>query len=678
MILKKKPLAEILFLVFISAVVYLPRIGSLTYFKDEWYFIYDATIAGADVFRAMFSIDRPARGVFFEMYYLLFGPHAFPYHIAGFLWRVVAAVSALWVFGILWPRARRFAFFAALLFVLYPGYSWWISAIEYQPHMASLALEVISIGLTLKAVQVSSRASKIVYMVGAVLSGWAYLALVEYAIGMEGFRFLSVYVLVGRDERLSTIRLKFLAALRAWAWNFIIPLGFIFWRIFIFNNERKATDIGVQLSGLFSAPLQTAFGWFIQFFNSLVNLGALAWVAQFSRFFFGMWSRDMLIALMVAGLVLLMVILAEKLMGSDEIPREKVSHENAGTLSGEALLLGLSGMIMGILPVVMANRFIDLDGFSYYALPASLAAALSLTGLIYAFVSPSVQRAALYLSIAFASLAHYGISINALDEEHAIERFWWQVSWRVPALRPGTTLVIHYPSGNIGDDGFGVMEAANMIYFPQPSAQIPVHYQISAITLNAGNLQDVLLGKLYRQSEYRSHSVDFDYGNVLVLSQPSSSSCVHVLDGQQPLISVLDPADVRLAAPSSKIENVIADSKPFVPQSLAFGREPEHGWCYHYEKAELALQVKDWKQVVDLGEEAIRLGLHPEDQSEWLPFLQAYALTGNTQRVKQTAPKINMERSLRLQACDMLTALEAPVTPELQGLIATLYCRNAE
>jgi hypothetical protein len=265
-----------------------------------------------------------------------------------------------------------------------------------------------------------------------------------------------------------------------------------------------------------------------------------------------------------------------------------------------------------------------------------------------------------------------------MTEEKAIEKFWWQVSWRVPALRPGTTLVLNYPSSNIGDDGFGVMEAANMIYFPQPVAQIPVHYNVSAITLNAGNLRDVLLGKLTRQTEYRSHSVDFDYGNLLVLSQPSSTSCVHVINGRQPLISVLDPANVMLAAPSSKIENVIIDPEPFIPQGFAFGPEPEHKWCYYYEKAELALQAEDWGQVVALGEEAIRLNFHPEDQSEWLPFLQAYALTGNLQRVKQTAPKINTEKSLRLQACDMLTAIEASVTPEVQELISTLYCRNAE
>ncbi len=678
MILKRKPLLEIIFLLLISAIVYLPNIGNLTYFKDDWYYIYDGTIAGAGVFKFMFSIDRPARGLFFEIYYSLFGPQPLPYHISAYLWRALAAIGALWLFDILWPRERKFAFFTALLFAIYPGYYWWISAIEYQPMIVSLALQVFSIALTLKAVQASGRAPTIAYAIGAILTGWIYVALVDYAIGMEAFRFLCVYLLVSRDQRFSTTGKKLPASLRVWAWNLFIPFGFIFWRIFIFNNERKATDIGLQLGALFNAPIPTAFSWFIQFFSSLMNLGVLAWVAQFPRFFFGLRLRDTLSALVVAGLVLLLVALVEKLIKQEQDVLVNVPPAATGILYEEALLLGLPGMLLGILPVIMANRYINLEGFSHYALPASLAAALSLTGFIYTLSSRRIQLTVLYMLIAFAALAHYSISISAMNEENAIEKFWWQASWRIPALRPGATLALNYPSPNIGDDGFGVMEAANMIYFPQPMAQIPVHYNVSAITLNAGNLQDVLLGKLYRQTEYRSHSIDFDYGNLLVLSQPSSTSCVHVINGQQPLISVLDPANVILAASSSNIENVILDSGPFIPQDFAFGTEPEHKWCYYYEKAELALQLGDWEEAASLGEEAIHLSFHPEDQSEWLPFLQAYAITGNQQRVKQTAPKINAEKSLRLQACDMLTAIEAFVTPEVKELISTLYCRNAE
>jgi hypothetical protein len=670
----KKPFPEILFLLLISAVVYLPRIGELTYFKDDWYYIYDGVIGGARVFHEMFRIDRPARGFFFEWYFALFGPNPLPWHVGAFLWRGLSAVGALWIFDMLWRGARRFNFLAALLFAIYPGYFWWISAIEYQPMIASLALQVFSIAFTLKAVRSQNRIERIAYPAGAILTGWAYIALVDYAIGMEVFRFVAVYLLVNRD-RPPGLWKRFSNAVKAWAWTLIVPLGFLLWRIFIFENERRATDIGAQLGGLLENPLGTAVFWFFQLYNSLLNLGVLAWLDQFPGFIQGLRLRDTALGLFIAAAAVLLVVLAERMIkpsaGADagEGGQERVGKE--------ALLLGGLGMVFGVLPVIMANRYVTITGFSHYGLPASIAAAVFLVAFLEALSLRGARVLILYAIVAFAALAHFGIAAGALTEETALQKFWWQVSWRAPSLRPGMTLAIHYPLPGMGDDGNGVMEAANLIYFPEPTYQIPVHYNMSAVTLNETNLQEILLGKLFRQTTYRSHTVDFNFENVLVISQPTLFSCVHVIDGRRPLISPYDPVNVKFAAPHSNVENVVTDAEPSVPQSFAFGEEPQRKWCFYYQKAELALQLEDLDEVVAIGEEAIRLGFHPEDPSEWLPFVRAYAVTGNVERMQQTASKVTGDRFLRQQACDMLNGLEEPLIPEIRGLIATHYCRSA-
>jgi hypothetical protein len=671
MLLKKKPFPEILFLLIISAIVYLPNIGKLTYFKDDWYYIYDGLKAGAKIFHEMFSIDRPARGFFFEAYYSLFGPLALPYHINAFVWRWLSAIGALWIFNILWPRDRRFAFFTTLLFAIYPGYYWWISAIEYQPMIASLAFQVFSIAFTLKAVQSSDRISKIGYLTGAIITGWIYIALVDYAIGMEAFRFFCVYILLNRNRQYA-FRTKIVETFKAWAWNILIPFGYIIWQTFFFTNQRKATDISLQLSKLFNAPLSTLAYWFLHLFNSIMNLSILAWVNQFPRFFFGMPLREAASGLLLAGFVILLVLFFGRLLNQEN---DTVS-EASGISNAEALKISIPSMVLGIMPIIMANRIINLNVYSHYSLPASLAAAVFLSGFIYTLSSKRAQSIMIYSIIVFAVLAHYGISITALNEERAIDKFWWQVSWRIPALRPGATLAIHYPSENIGDDGNGVMEAANMIYFPNPSDQIPVQYNVAALTLGDANIQDILVGKLSRRIVYRSHAVNYNYGNILVLSQPTPSSCVHVIDGSRPLISTFDPANVMLAASLSNIENIMQSDTPFVPQNFAFGNEPEHSWCYFYEKAELALQFRDWNEISTLGEEAIRLGLHPIDRSEWLPFLYGYAMTGNDLRIKQTSSKINDDTFLRLQTCEMFTSIKDSMPPEIWELTDTLYCKG--
>ena len=669
---KKKPTFEVILLLVISALVYLPNIGKLTYFKDDWYYIYDGIRAGAKVFHEMFRIDRPARGYFFELYFSVFGPNPLPYHISAFLWRGLSAIGALWVFNILWPKERKFAFLGALLFAIYPGYFWWISAIEYQPMIASLALQVFSIALTLKAIQSQNRIAKITYLASAILTGWVYIALVDYAIGMEVFRFLCVYLLVNRDGRIGVWKRLFIAV-KAWAWSSLIPLGFLFWRIFLFTNVRKATDIGGQLSVFLGNPVSTTIDWFFQLYNSLLNLSVLAWIDQFPAFLQGMRLRDIAFGLLFAGVAVLLVVFAERqIKPSGE---SKDGNSDQDQVRKEALLLGGVGMIFGVLPVIMANRYVNITGFSHYGLPVSLAAAVFLIGFLNTLSLRRTRVFALYAVIAAASLAHYGISINAVTEEVALQKFWWQVSWRIPMLQPGTTLVIQYPLSGMGDDGYGVMEAANVIYFPKPTGQIPVHYPVAGLTLNSEMLSDILNGEQYKQTQYRSHTIDFDYGNLLIISQPTLTSCVHVIDGNQPLISTYDPVNVTLAAPSSKIKNVIADASPVLPPEYIFGREPEHSWCYYFQKADLASQLGNWDDAVALGEEAIRLELSPEDRSEWLPFLKAYAITGNAGRLTQMAKRVIGDRPLRQQACDMLTDIQEPLTPEVKQVIDMDYCK---
>ncbi|NOH00728.1 MAG: hypothetical protein HND47_01485 [Chloroflexi bacterium] len=591
----KKNTQSILFLLLISAVVFLPRIGELTYYKDDWYYVYDGMIGGAKIFHEMFRIDRPARGFFFEWYFLLFGVNPLAWHVGAFIWRGLSAIGALWIFDILWRDNRKFNFVAALLFAIYPGYFWWISAIEYQPMIASLALQVFSIAFTLKAIQLVAPAAvlgggdaalskfkRIAYIIGAILTGWAYIALVDYAIGMEAFRFIAVYLLVNRDGQLDFWK-RLINTVKAWAWTLVIPLGIAVWRIFFFTNERKATDIGSQLSVFLANPLGAGMDWLLQIYKSLLNLSVLAWINQFPPFVQAIRLRDIAFGVLLAAFVILLVVFAERRIRL--AAGEKAGEGWQVQVQKEALTLGGLGMIFGVLPVVMANRSVDIGGFSHYGLPASLAAGVFMAAFLNLFALEKIRVAALYVLIGFAALAHFGIASNAVTEIKALQKFWWQVSWRAPSLRAGTLLVVHYPLPGMGDGGYGLMEAANVIYFPEPTGEIPVHYPLSGLTLNSENLPGILDGTQVIETGYRSHTFTLDYGNILVFSQPALTSCVHVIDGTQPLISSNDPVNVPLVAPASKIENVIAETESALPPVSIFGEEPEHDWCYYFQKA---------------------------------------------------------------------------------------------
>ena len=97
-----------------------------------------------------------------------------------------------------------------------------------------------------------------------------------------------------------------------------------------------------------------------------------------------------------------------------------------------------------------------------------------------------------------------------------------------------------------------------------------------------------------------------------------------------------------------------------------------------YQKAELARQQGDWQQVAQLGDEAQKLGLHPGDQIEWMPFLQAYALLDELKQVREIAKRINTESFYQDQACQNLEALAVhgyPLSAGMQTKVDELFCQ---
>jgi hypothetical protein len=60
--------------------------------------------------------------------------------------------------------------------------------------------------------------------------------------------------------------------------------------------------------------------------------------------------------------------------------------------------------------------------------------------------------------------------------------------------------------------------------------------------------------------------------------------------------------------------------------------EPAHGWCYYFEKADLARQFGEWDSVTRLGDEAFALNDYPNNPLERFVFIEGYAHAGEWDR----------------------------------------------
>jgi hypothetical protein len=665
-----RPWKRLILFALVVALTYLPYSIRLTYYRDDWYYAYDALVGPAGIFRALFASDRPARGPFFEFYYALFGMSPLPYHLAMYFWRLIGGLAVMWLSVSMWPRQRQAATAAGLLFAIYPGFTWWVSGIEYQPMVASAALMVVSLALTVQALRLGRSTMRTMCVLGAIVTGWIYLALVEYAAGMEVIRLFVVYLVIdSREVRAFGKRIGL--AVRNWLPYLIIPSVFLFWRFVVFSSQRRATDLGAQLGGLVTEPATTGLHWLISFMLSFINVTFSAWVVPLMSNFFSNSVRDILLGLLLALLAGLAGWLAVR---SQNGPNPDAQQP---TWSMQATSLGFLGLILGILPVVVANRQITFPNFSHYALPASLGLVFLISGLVASIPSSGARAGALSVLVMLSALTHQGLGASALHEERIIANFWQQMAWRAPSIASGTTLVAYYPQLDYGDDTDIVWGPADYIYYSRGQAQIPIHASISALTQDYLTFNNIVVGHDAQESTYRAHSMTLNFDQVLILSQPDETSCVRVIDGRWPILSLSDDPALRLLASFSRADQVTMSGGETPLPSFLFGAAPKHGWCFYFEEAALASQQGHWSEVAGIQDQVGTLGLHPNDQIEWMPFLQAAAYTGDLQRVKEIATRINTEKLYKQQACQNLSAMAHygyPLPAAAQSYVNELFC----
>jgi hypothetical protein len=251
------------------------------------------------------------------------------------------------------------------------------------------------------------------------------------------------------------------------------------------------------------------------------------------------------------------------------------------------------------------------------------------------------------------------------------------MSWRAPGFEPGTTFFVNYPSFSYSDDSSIVWGPANLVYGPVPRPVVPVQYAYSAVTYPDSSLDKITSGEDRGRGLYRTHSVPIDFGKLVVATQTLPGACVRLLDGRTPLLAQEDPPAIQIAAPHSSIDQIdLEASGGSIPEWL-FGDEPDRGWCYYFEQAELALQQGEIDRIPGLAAEASAKGLKPLAGVEWIPFARAYALLNMQSELEAVASKINAISANRRRACQALIEGQPPeyeLTDSMYITVFDLFC----
>ncbi len=608
------------------------RALSLGFFWDDWPYLWFFHRLGPAGILAAFSGDRPFLSFIYTLSLTIFGSSSQAWQIFALLARWLCGLGLWWALAQAWPRQANKAAWAAMLFTVYPGFTQqWISVIYGQAFFLFSAV-FFSTGITLWLARCRGRLSRGWFAAGTLLA----LALsafcmfsTEYFFGLELLRPILLWVLFTNEQPGNSrkiLRERTWKTLRWWAPFLGLMLLFVLWRGLIhpFTGYKLTT-----LNGMEQSPLNTLRGLSLAILHDLVVSSLAAWGQAFQPLsgLYDLGVSNGLRLLGVIGGVGLLFFLYLSWLRPRFLQKEQPEFAATPNWALQASLVGLLTILCAGWPTWMTSLPMRM-GFPLdrYALSMSVGVSILLAGLLDAF-GKNWTRKAILLALALGLAAGFQntTALAYRSDWNAARDFFWQLTWRAPAVKPDTLFASDsLPFRYFEDDSLSA--PLNWVYDPNgTSTQMNyILYDLYVRRLSMPAYQPGLpVEHAFRATEFSGST------SQTILFYYAPPGCVRVLDPVNDANFYNLPARLLKALPISNPRQVITDqTPPAAPPTDLFGSEPKHEWCYYFEKAELARQQGDWKTVYQLGKQAIGSGYRPEDPAEYLPFVEGYARAG--------------------------------------------------
>jgi hypothetical protein len=624
------------------------------FYWDDWPFAWIAKFMGPAEFIPAFLGFRPFLGPIFFVTSSLIPPNPLLWQIFAVVIRFLAALSAWFALDQVWPDHKRQTLVVSLLFLVFPGYSQhWIAYTHINQEWIPLICYLISFGLSACALRNPRQFWS--YTIFALLFLAVGVFPTEYFIGLEPLRFL--FFLVIAAEGTHGFRPLLSKTLRNWWPYLLVWVADLAWLIYFYKS-------GVYVSyDLTAAQTLPPLGKSLVIFaDALWKAGFYAWVQVLflvARTIRAPTSLATLLLIVVAFLLCAFYLLRLQLSPPVHMP---IAAQAADASPGKwwrgrtnvfavsAIAMGVLGILLGRVPSFAAGLPLTLQsGSDRFMISMMLGGSLLVTGLVELLARNERTRIYILAGLIALGIGQQFFNGNLFRRDwQGQQQIYWQFAWRIPALLPQTAVITQQmPLDNETD--LSMTAALNWIYAPQ------IHPRTLAYALiySEKRLGGVVLPNLEVntpiQLPYRTVDFNGSTSQAIVIYVPPNG-CLRVFD---PAFDDTEtyakfPKTLIAPIPLSNPGRILTDlPSPKLPDP-PFSAEPPHAWCYYYEKAELARQARDWQGIGLLGTEATQLGFAPQDLFEWLPFIEAYARTGDlksaeqiTRRVWNTEPKVH-------------------------------------
>jgi hypothetical protein len=630
---------------------------------DDWGFAWLIRTLGSPGFFDYFSTNRPFLAYVYSLTTPLLGTRPWAWQLFSIFWQTLAGIALWWVLRLLWPGKDKLAFWVTTFFLVYPGFNQHAIAITYSHFFMALTAFFVSIGLMLKF----SLEPRRLWWAGAlgVILAAINLLMTEYFFGLDLLRSLILWFFLGhifqdwrpRLRRTVLVYLPFLAVI----------VGFLLWRVFgvgfhLYQPTLVQGEGNSFVSRLLGLP---AVVW-----NQWTVAGPQAWAEIFQLPDFLAYGPRLTF---VYFFVIIVIGVGLYLFVKNWFAFEGGQRSHKEIWQG--LILGFLAMVLAGVPFLVTELPLRLTfPNSRFTLPFALGSSLILAALLDAFPRWFNKAALAAIIVALAVGVQFNNGFLYRADSNLQSAFFWQMVWRMPELKPGTILLSSDTPFQFSSDSSLTMPL-NWTYSPDNHTR-QMDYAYFFVSVRLGHELEAMKPGLpiyedFLAAEFESSSsqmvavhyappgcfrvLDPVYDADLPLAPAMGEDAAAVVQAGIPVL----PRTAAQALPLSNLSQIIPDPKEAAVPPPNLGPEPAHTWCYYFEKADLARQQGNWKAVAKLGDEAFAVPYYPDDPSEFLPFIEAYARQGRWQDARDLTRKTaNLMPILRPSLCAVWQRVE--------------------
>jgi hypothetical protein len=650
-------------LLLIGFVTYGYVMPALGYYWDDWEIVMFNKLNPALQFD-FYAHDRPFPWTY-QLIHFLVGSAPLGWHIVTLILRWAAVLVFVQALLLLWPRYEDHLHWLGALLLVYPGFLQQSQSATKARHIMTFLLFATSIYLMVLAIK-RPKWARILFPL-SWLTAFLQLFTTEYFSGMELIRPVILWMLLAgeQESRGQTLRkvvkyfLPYLGITAFYFWCRLVYFPQIFHTTSRISEINSTVgDLQTSMGGSFLTLLNRALMDFIYLIGQVwINA-----VIEFEGF-----SFESRVAWFAFGVGILLTLAFAFFYSTQE---KKTSGKES---PASIFLLGLIAFLLGAVPVWVIGKDISSGGWAdRFALAPLIGACLMVLALLLWFVRPAGQKIILGTLLVFSIAAQMWVVNQYRQDWRTQLDFYWQLYWRAPALQPGTAIIsFEQPSLSVthyADAGYAI----NVLY----------HYQTEDGTL------PYWMFPRQRHFDYQPND-SFKIGQrqltfagntskaIAVLHQ-EKNACLRVLDTIYADDPILQGRDVLMNVTNPSL--ILPDLAAPPPDPEIFGHEPEHDWCYFFEKADLARQTGDWKTAISLYKESQGQGLAPSFGSEYIPFIEAYAQTGDwntASKLTRLAMKTNAgEKKILCNTWSRLSKLPSAQGNVVDEVKQSLACSN--